>query len=344
MWLYVPSHSVPAAADSNGALTLQQAARLERSVGWNGKPSLSRTWYSRWKRAVWLRRLSGVTFDPSTLDAGVDAWISSLRDSPASRGASPASKLGQTIRATCGPTAYESLSRLHRNSCSWKTSSLNLFTEQHRTCEQWATAAREAASRRARLVLLTGGSGGSCWPTPNVPNGGRTTDHATRDGATLYNERGKKVQEGLESAAKLWPTPTVKGDHNRKGASAQSGDGLSTSAKMWSTPNSRDHKGQPGKGCTDRGGRGASLPRDVEAWTGDQSAMCSHQVQATSMDGESSSAKTTASPRLSPRFVSWLMGWPPTAPDGFPCSETEWSRWRQRMRSALSRLLSAYDV
>ena len=309
MWLYVPSHSVPAAADSNGALTLQQAARLERSVGWNGKPSLSRTWYSRWKRAVWLRRLSGVTFDPSTLDAGVDAWISSLRDSPASRGASPASKLGQTIRATCGPTAYESLSRLHRNSCSWKTSSLNLFTEQHRTCEQWATAAREAASRRARLVLLTGGSGGSCWPT---------------------------ITRGDGQSGQTRPSPKRQG-----GAEHES---LRVAAAQWPTPNSRDYKGQPGKGCTDRGGRGASLPRDVEAWTGDQSAMCSHQVQATSMDGESSSAKTTASPRLSPRFVSWLMGWPPTAPDGFPCSETEWSRWRQRMRSALSRLLSAYDV
>jgi len=364
MWLYVPSHSAPAGEASSEALTSPQAERLERSVGWSGKPSLSRTWCSRWKRAAWLRRLSGVTSDPSTLDAGVDAWISSLRDSPASPGASPASELGKMIRATCGPTAYGSLRTLHQVSCSWKTSSLNLFTEQRRTCDQWATAAREAASRRRRLALLTSGNGGSSWvtptrhdglsgpvdpnsrgsclqrnaaewPTPTVPNGGRGVPlGATQKGATI-RDGGRKVQKMLHHTAEAWPTPTaqeggdghdptgklahpmlakkarecptptVKGDHNAKGASAQSGDGLSTAAKMFPS---------------------------------------SHQVQEPSTTGDASSPSMTDSPRLSPRFVSWLMGWPPTAPDGSPCSETEWSRWRRGMRSALSRLLSGFDV
>lgn len=32
---------------------------------------------------------------------------------------------------------------------------------------------------------------------------------------------------------RLWPSPNVSGLHNRKGASATSGDGLSTAVKMW---------------------------------------------------------------------------------------------------------------
>jgi hypothetical protein len=43
---------------------------------------------------------------------------------------------------------------------------------------------------------------------------------------------------------------------------------------------------------------------------------------------------------LNPLFVEWLMGWPPgwtlLAWSDFACSATELSRFKQRMRSALS--------
>lgn len=43
-----------------------------------------------------------------------------------------------------------------------------------------------------------------------------------------------------ETAASLWPAPTVSGNHNAKGASATSGDGLSTAVKKaaghWPSP------------------------------------------------------------------------------------------------------------
>ena len=41
--------------------------------------------------------------------------------------------------------------------------------------------------------------------------------------------------------------------------------------------------------------------------------------------------------RLNPGFVEWLMGWPP-GHALCDCSATEFTRWRQRMRGALSRL------
>lgn len=46
-----------------------------------------------------------------------------------------------------------------------------------------------------------------------------------------------------ESEFSFWPTPTVDGSHNRKGASKNSGDGLSTAVKysLWPTPTTRDY-------------------------------------------------------------------------------------------------------
>ena len=46
------------------------------------------------------------------------------------------------------------------------------------------------------------------WPTPNVPNGGRTTWHAEQKGNSFYHN-GQKVQLGLEQAVRLWATPSA---------------------------------------------------------------------------------------------------------------------------------------
>ena len=55
----------------------------------------------------------------------------------------------------------------------------------------------------ARVAEQTAG-----WPTPNVPNGGRSITHAEMKGSTAYHH-GKKVQVGLEAVAKMagWATP-----------------------------------------------------------------------------------------------------------------------------------------
>jgi hypothetical protein len=65
---------------------------------------------------------------------------------------------------------------------------------------------------RTTLALRTNGTGAGLWPTPNVPNGGRTLNHV-KDwrGRTAYHN-GKKVQVGLEAAVKMWPTPCANED------------------------------------------------------------------------------------------------------------------------------------
>jgi DNA (cytosine-5)-methyltransferase 1 len=70
------------------------------------------------------------------------------------------------------------------------------------------------------------------WPTPRANSG---------NGAGKHGEGGMDLQTAVALANKgLWPTPTVSGNYNRKGASKNSGDGLETAVslaegKLWPT-------------------------------------------------------------------------------------------------------------
>lgn len=68
------------------------------------------------------------------------------------------------------------------------------------------------------------------WRTPKASDG----DHGGP------NARDKSGRLHLSAQAARWPTPTVFGNHNRKGLSKKSGDGLATAVKMWPTPQSHD--------------------------------------------------------------------------------------------------------
>jgi DNA (cytosine-5)-methyltransferase 1 len=88
----------------------------------------------------------------------------------------------------------------------------------------------------------------------------------------------------------LWPTPTVNGNYNAKGASKKSGDGLATAVKkegLWPTPLTRDYKGGRSPETLKAKGRTPtnSLPDSV-----------THQ------EGQSGP--------LNPQWVEWLMGFP----------------------------------
>ncbi len=118
------------------------------------------------------------------------------------------------------------------------------------------------------------------WPTPTCPNGGRSVAHVTdwRSERTAYTAKGKKVQVDLAQAVKRWPTPTVCGNYNRKGASASSGDGLATAVTKCATPTARDWKS--GKASEETHAR--------------NSRPLSEQIGGS----------------LNPTWVEWLMGWP----------------------------------
>jgi len=53
----------------------------------------------------------------------------------------------------------------------------------------------------------------------------------------------------------MWPTPTLHGNYNRKGLSKKSGDGLETAVRVWPTPTTREYKGARSKEAMKKSGR-----------------------------------------------------------------------------------------
>lgn len=214
----------------------------------------------------------GMTFAPSTdcLGAGLLTWF---REASRARTSAPPARAQESTASApvCGDRWRELSVRYDRNSCSWRTHR-SLFDEDLSACSltlpKWGSMRDGVLSELLTLERPTAANDAGLWLTPTVPNGGRSCAHVTdwrgADGRTAYHN-GKKVQVGLEHAAKHWPTPTaslgtkggrvtprksreggtlieavsqrstwatptVHGNYNRAGASAKSGDGLATQA------------------------------------------------------------------------------------------------------------------
>ncbi len=232
----------------------------------------------------------GMTFAPSTdsLGAGLLTWfLGAFR----ARTFQPQAKEQEsTANAPAYGARWRELSvRYDRDSSSWRTHR-SLWDEDLSACSltlpKWGSMRNGVLSELLTLERPTAENDAGLWPTPNVPNGGRSCAHVTdrrgTDGRTAYH-KGKKVQVGLEHAAKYWPTPTVCGNHNRKGLSKSSGDGLSTAVKTWPTPTVNDSKN-----CT--------LPPS--------------QVKHDNIPGALLRDGEKAGGALNPMWVEWLMGWP----------------------------------
>ena len=119
-FLYVPG--LPA---WNWASTSLSAPPTAPSVTWRGKPIQPRFWSAAWKKESWLRALSGTTLEPSTADAGVESWISSLRASRV-RSSPPPAEVGKPP-AISGRSASASYPTCLPLSSSSRTYSENLF-------------------------------------------------------------------------------------------------------------------------------------------------------------------------------------------------------------------------
>jgi len=188
------------------------------------------------------------------------------------------------------------------------------------------------------------------WPTPTLPNGGRSIAHADEwRGNTPYH-KGKKIQVDLSQVAKaMWPTPNA---NNHKGAytnpdliqarkDAGRQQNLQDYARwtaMWPTPTARDHfpahtpeyiaaKKAQGHGMSNLNDT-VSLamwptPMAHEARLGYQRRMGDAKGSQKSLTTEATDAlglgenvtglqeQTEKPGALNPEFVCWLMGFPP---------------------------------
>ena len=107
------------------------------------------------------------------------------------------------------------------------------------------------------------------WPTPNVPNGGRSpaVGKMSRTGMTLD---GKKRQVDLAQAAKQWPTPqahdVAKGDAKRVGryGTKHGGRNLTDEVAKWPTPRATMSAAVTVKPSTDKAHATGGPPKRLE--------------------------------------------------------------------------------
>lgn len=129
----------------------------------------------------------------------------------------------------------------------------------------------------------------------------------------------------VERGFGFWPTPTVKGDYNKKGLTKKSGDGLATAVRMWPTPRACEgshppmgkverHKGLTAKVKELHGG--TKTPQKYPTPTATDSVK---RGQVASRPGAMGLSEKMGG-QLNPEWVGWLMafpeGWTSLRPSG----------------------------
>ena len=364
MWLYLPSL---VSAQDMGELnsdyqpweTLSQSATLKAT---SRKPQFLQR---EFKKDSSLTALSGVTLKPSTANRGVELWISSLEAFRASPGPLPERNLERMTQDTSGPMSQELSGNSTTQLSFWKTSQESLSpttTLSDQSYRQWVTPLRKDSLRRRKQAHHTGGKDflslvymeemlRHSWPTPAQ----RDYKGGSPGTVVLKNNRLVRVSDStgetfnltLDTASTIWPnfpTPNTM-DHmaprtqegmeklftgHRKGRTAPSNLREYIQPEMhheianWPTPAARDYKGfdSPGK---------QHPAKDPLLY------LSIHPDPQTEKDGHTCSVKCR---RLSPTFVSLVMGLPPNWSNSLEVTAMgSYRRWRLSLGATLLRLL-----
>ena len=145
-----------------------------------------------------------------------------------------------------------------------------------------------------------------------------------------------------EDGGGLWPTPSVCGNYNRKGASQRSGDGLTTA--VWRTPDANCMRGPSSPERMDwKRENGMPISLNDQVAEGERAGELWPTPRANKPEGYSSpehrptlAQRVTGEPRpkhgqLSPLWVEMLMGFPAGWTD-LECDEPEpWPGWPAMM-------------
>lgn len=276
MWLYVPnlpsSPCAPDTADSH-SLSGSQSHALDPSATWNGKPTPPASWRRVWKAAPFLRRLSGVTCEPSMVTRGVEEWIASLPGSPASLGALPGSAEASPMPAGCGPTSLGSLAKFNPDFASLRTSG-GLFPDMDSS--PFSATLPVSGSMRSGVLFARpmsvrpiGESESSSWLTPDCPNGGRV--NGADVGPTGMSSDGRKRQVGLGNQASNCPTPDA--NHSTQSNRSPSPGAavrpnLAALAPCWPTPRASANENRNTQPCPSHGvTHGKTLAGEACGWS-----------------------------------------------------------------------------
>lgn len=248
MWAYMPPSislpSAPAAAASISASPWRFLA-LERYFTWKGKRTRLKSLRAAWKRATFIRHLSGQMSPPLTAHLGAASFIASLRDSLASLTASLANAEASPTSGGFGPTSSSAFARLNPQGVFLKTSAassaLGVVASLVPYSQTWpasgsmrsgACFARLIPASRRRTSARASSSTPSVagWATPMAYNHGPDSN---RPGITALD---------TQARSRDWATPTA-----REGASgvghaptAEGSPNLRSQVVAWATPATRD--------------------------------------------------------------------------------------------------------
>jgi len=189
-----------------------------------------------WKMAPWIRLLSGLTLEPSTVARGADSWIASLRACHVSHIASPARAADIPTNAPSGPSSSASSTSLDPPWSRSKTS-LSLFGTSDQSeidYRHWVTESRDRSlSLRDRLEHRIDASEFSSWPTA-------TGQDCTSRG--WHNSRGT-ILLSLSGAARNWPTPATADSERQSDTYYRGNPTLPGETRNWPTPSTMDGEG-----------------------------------------------------------------------------------------------------
>jgi len=181
----------------------------------------------------------------------------------------------------CGGTWRGSLARFDPDTSLWRTAQPSLLEDLGESSVTWPRSGMTAGGRCWALPMLgrrIKGTDSGLWQTP-------VADDSANRAAGKWNSRGEP-KLSAQVLMRPWPTPTVCGNYNRKGASATSGDGLITALRTWPTPIRRDSR-------TVRGG-----------------ARMKNSIGSEPLITQVAESERRTDGRLNPMWVEWLMGWP----------------------------------
>lgn len=228
-----------------------------------------------------------------------------------------------------GTSSFGSFAYFDHRSLSWRTSQASLFEDSTRFSEAWplnGTMRNGVCTARVTSGLHTSESVSSLsphkapYPTPSATSYGSS-------GNGSGNNTSSRGRPSLHSMGKNWPTASAS-DHKGSTEVGQRRRQLSEAILQWPTPLASDSQGGP-RGPDGKRGRQLKDMLWPTATAGDAKASGSrgqrgiegnNANEGTSLtDATCRSGRplpTTCShggacqPRLNPRFVAWLMGFP----------------------------------
>ena len=270
MWLWIPQPTSVSSPVSEDSILPSDSLfqRLAVSAMWRSKHLRSASWRRVWKTAPWIRRLFGVTLEPSHQDSIVAAWLEQFSVSPVRISLSQESRkdLSRVTDQDYSTPPCGSFARLDASGCFLKTSpQFSLFPQDVPYSENLPKAGSMQNGflfERPTWERPTEESGCSSWPTAraedseccgNHPGAQDSVGGATRNWHTPSTEDGKTdgpnalgrygteamltSDQRLRNQAATWKTPHGMGNLGASGKHGGSGGGeFAKQATKWPTP------------------------------------------------------------------------------------------------------------